>query len=258
MLAASTPTLSQPLALQIQNLSKTLSGRRVLSAIDLQLGAGDRLILLGPNGSGKSTLIRCLTGFLQPDEIRASTTQISIAGHDLQSQPLLAKKALGYAPEPTLLPAALTMRQVLLVAAAARGPSVDIRAGCETLETLGASAWLDRSIASLSLGTRQKLSIAIALLEPCPLIVLDEVFNGLDPLSCYKLKALLHTQNRQHGSALVLSTHDLHLALEIASDIELLQDGAIAASWRGPTLAALQAQGIQALESAVIAGMRQN
>ncbi len=244
---------AKPAALQINKLSKTLAGRSVLSAIDLELGAGDRLILLGPNGSGKSTLIRCLTGLLQPDQAFAS---INIAGLNLHSDPIRAKRAMGYAPDPNLLPGALTMRQALLVAAAARGPKVSIQTSCEALESLAASAWLDRSISSLSLGTRQKLSIAIALLEICPLIVLDEVFNGLDPLSAYQLKALLQTRNREHGSALLLSTHDLHLALEIASAIEMLQDGQIAASWRGSELAGLQAQGMQALEAAIIDSMR--
>lgn len=239
-------------ALRLNHVHANIGARKILHGITLDLSRGQILGLLGPNGSGKSTLIRCITG-----QLAISTGTILIHGRCIASETLLAKTQLGYAPEPGLLPARLTLRQVLQLAACARSNDFGAVIPESTLaqaERLALSRYLDSFISTLSLGTRQKAAILIGLMNAPALIILDEVFNGLDPRSSLALKALL-LELAKAGSAIVLATHGLELASSLLDQMLLLDEGRCAGFWANPEFLALKRQGSSAVELAIVASL---
>lgn len=232
--------------LEIQHLQLRYGATAVLRGVDLQLASGELVGLIGPNGSGKSSLIRCVAGLLPLDG-----GAIRIAGHDVVADPLAARSRLGHAVEPATLPALLRGRQCLELVAQTRG-FVEIPAASLALaEALVLTPWLEQPVAAYSLGTRQKLAIVLALLGDPPLVLLDEVLNGLDPLAAYALKQALRAR-ADAGAAVLLATHGLEVAERFLDRAVLMLDGRIVADWDRAALAALRADG-QGLEGAVVA-----
>ena len=236
-------------ALVVRAINAHLQTRQILHAIDFTLESGAVLGLVGPNGSGKSTLIRCVVGMLTP-----RNGSVQIAGADVKLEPLAAKSQLGFAPDPNLLPADLTMRQVLRLSAIARTNSNGAQVPEATYaqaERLALNRYLDSYISTLSLGTKQKVSVLIALMHAPRLLVLDEVFNGLDPKSAFVLKQMLR-ELAAGGCAIVLATHGLELAADLLTEMLLLSDGQIAAHWRAHEFAQLRGDGAAGLERAIV------
>jgi ABC-2 type transport system ATP-binding protein len=237
------------IALQLSNIHAHLGARHILHGIELNLREGAVLGLVGPNGSGKSTLIRCITGAILP-----SLGEVLIATYHVQHAPLLARQHLGFAPDPNALPSALTVRQCLSLCITARtgsSKSVIPDATMEQAQRLGLNRYLDSFISTLSLGTKQKVAILIGLMQAPSLLVLDEVFNGLDPKSAYVLKQILRELSVQ-GCAIVLATHGLELAADLLSEMVLLSEGRVAAHWQEGAFQELRAGGAAKLEEAIV------
>lgn len=222
----------------------------VLNGVELQLARGDLLGLVGPNGSGKTSLIRAILG-LRP----LSAGRIEIDGIDVASDPRGARALLGFAPDPALLPGYLTLRQALDVAAAAREQTVS-DALLAFGDTLQLAPYWQRRIETLSLGTRQKLAILIALLGDPPLLVLDEVLNGLDPIAGFEVKQELQRRCTS-GTAVLLATHGLEMAPTLLTRAALLANGHIAKTWNADTIALWRHEDPAAFERAVVATLRQ-
>jgi ABC-2 type transport system ATP-binding protein len=240
------------MGLTIEKLCVHRGSRLIVDRVSLSLGGGQILGLVGPNGSGKSTLIQAITGLLAP-----TTGVVQIAGVDIAQQPLKAKAFLGYAPEPALLPAGLLVRQVLQLCAIARRNNSAAAVPEQTIAQatqLGMARYLDSFVSTLSLGTKQKLAVLIALMDAPPCIVLDEVFNGLDPKSSHQLKRILRDL-RELGCAIVLATHGLELAADLLDQMVLLEEGKIKAAWDQAQFAHIQAQGSAGLEAALVAAL---
>ena len=236
-------------ALLVRGLDAHIQSRQILHSINFSLAPGAVLGLVGPNGSGKSTLIRCIVGTLAPHQ-----GCVQIAGVDIQAEPLTARLALGFAPDPTLLPKDLTTRQVLRLSAIARSNNHQAQvpdATYEQAERLALNRYLDSYISTLSLGTKQKVSVLIGLMQAPQLLVLDEVFNGLDPKSAYVLKQILR-ELAAAGSAIVLATHGLELAADLLTEMLLLSEGRIGAHWQANAFAQLRADGAAGLEQAIV------
>lgn len=245
------PALAVP-ALAVKMLDAHIQSRPILHGVNFNLAQGAVLGLVGPNGSGKSTLIRCIVGTLAP---RRGSVQI--AGLDIQLNPLPARAQLGYAPEPNLLPTDLSVCQVLRLSAIARSNSQQAQIPDVTYahaERLALNRYLDSYISTLSLGTKQKVAILIALMHAPKLIVLDEVFNGLDPKSAYVLKQILRELAAQ-GSAIVLATHGLELAANLLTEMLLLSEGQIGAHWQADAFTHLRAGGAAGLEQAIVGAL---
>jgi ABC-2 type transport system ATP-binding protein len=237
-------------ALRTRAITHQYGALPVLRGIDLQIENGEIRGLIGPNGSGKSTLIRVISGLLRP-----TTGQVEIAGIDLQLDPDAARLAFGLAPDPNLLPPRLSGRQCLLVYAATRG-LLEVPPASELLaQRLGMTPWLDRPVATYSLGTRQKLAVLQAVLGHPPLLILDEVLNGLDPISAHELKLELR-ERAAHGSAILLATHGLEAAVELLHSADVLLDGRIHRHFDAQQLQVCRNAGSGAFETAVVAAMR--
>jgi ABC-2 type transport system ATP-binding protein len=224
--------------LEVCELRAGYGSRTVLENISMVLAAGEWFVLLGPNGCGKSTLLDCVVSRLIP-----SGGKISIAGHSLRQASFEAKRHLGYGCAPDVLPALLTARQCLEVHAAAKKLSV---IGDDLLilaEELRFTSYLDAFVDTLSLGTRQKLAVLLALVGDPLLIVLDEAFNGLDPASALILKRHLRARIERRGGALLLATHSLDIVEHYADRAAVLIDGKLKHVWSKDELQRLRTAG---------------
>lgn len=237
--------------LQIAQLHLAFGTNAVLRGVDLSIGRGQLLGLVGPNGSGKTSLIRAVTGLLP-----VAPGQVRIAGIDLAVDPLAARRQFGFAPDPTRLPPALSGRQALSVAAAARGLDTTPASTLELAERLGASPWIDQRIETYSLGTRQKYAILIGLIGDPPLLVLDEVMNGLDPISSHELKLELIERCERKHCGVLLATHGLEIAPTLLTDAALLHEGRIRHRWGADELGHWRHADPGAFERAVVAALR--
>lgn len=237
--------------LVVEALQLTLGTQPVLRGVDLELERGQLLGLIGPNGSGKTSLIRALTGLLP-----ATRGRVLIGGIDIAIDPLGARRQLGFAPEPGNLPGALTGRQCLSVAAAARGLAQIPPDSIALAERLGALRWIDRRVEYYSLGTRQKLAILIGLIGRPPLLILDEVMNGLDPISSHELKLELAERCSERQCAVILATHGLEIAATLLTDAALLVEGSIRHRWTAAELDLWRHADPSAFERAVVAALR--
>jgi ABC-2 type transport system ATP-binding protein len=170
---------------------------------------------VGPNGAGKSTTLRILAGFLG-----ATSGRVSVAGHDVATESLAARRALGYLPETSPLYPELRVREYLACRAQLKQvPRAERRrAVSRALALSGAEEMADTLILHLSRGYRQRVGLADALLASPPLLILDEPTAGLDPNQIREMRSLIHELGREH--TILLSTH-------ILSEVEFSCDRAI-------------------------------
>jgi ABC-2 type transport system ATP-binding protein len=224
--------------LEIRGLRAGYGPRVVIEDLSLAIGPGEWFALMGPNGCGKSTLLDCVAGRLVP-----AAGDIRIAGFSLLADSVNAKRQLGYGCAPETLPGLLTARQCFEVHAGAKGLS-SVDAGLLDLaDELKFTPYLESFVDTLSLGTRQKLSVLLCLVGDPRLIVLDEAFNGLDPASALTLKRHLRTRLEHRGAALLLATHSLDIVEHYADRAGLLIDGRLAREWQKEEINRLRANG---------------
>jgi len=238
-------------ALLLEGLSAGYGRQSVLSGITLSIERGQWYALLGPNGCGKSTLLDCVVG-----RLRLRQGRIAIAGHSLSHDPVGAKRRLGYGCAPDALPGLLTARQCLEIHAHAKAlPHLGVEL-MRLAEELRFTPYLESFVDTLSLGTRQKLAILLALVGDPELIVLDEAFNGLDPASALILKAHLRRRLATTGACLLLATHAIDIVEHEADRAGLLLDGRLRREWSGDEIRSLRSQdrGFEAALAASIGG----
>ena len=213
------------MGIRTESLTKRYGDHMALDRLDLSVGAGELFCYLGPNGAGKTTTIKLLTGLLRPSEGRAF-----VGGFDVVQQPVEAKSILGYVPDHPFLYERLTGREMLAFVAGlyrletrfgAAGLQDRTGALLEQLELAGVA---DRPVDSYSHGMRQKLSFAAALLPEPKVLVVDEPWVGLDPKNIRAVKDDLKRRTRE-GLAVLMSTHSLAIAEELADRVGILHQG---------------------------------
>ena len=234
------------IALDIRDVHARYGKLEVLRGVSLQLRTGQWFCLLGPNGVGKSTLLHCVAGRIVP-----SAGDILVCGHSVRTQPVEAKRKLGFGCAPEQLPALLTGRQCLEVYANAKGLERIDPEVVELGEALKFSGYLDRFVDTYSLGTRQKLCVLLALLGEPALIVLDEAFNGLDPGSALVVKRHLQQRLAANRCGVLLATHSLDIVEHYADKAALLLDGRIVKEWNDSEISAIRQQGSDTFEEAL-------
>jgi ABC-type multidrug transport system ATPase subunit len=205
----------------VRGLEKRFGPVVALRGVALEVPEASLCAVVGPNGAGKSTLLRCLAGLARP-----SAGSIEIAGERAERSRLRAK--VGLLAHATFLYAELSVRENLIFAARLHGVS-DARARAEALlaeDALG--EWAERRAGTLSRGLAQRAALARARVHDPPLLLLDEPFTGLDPRSAERLAARLR-ELRERGRTIVLVSHDLARAAELADRAFVLQRGRLAA-----------------------------
>ncbi len=225
--------------LRLESLTKRFGDHRALDDLSLAIAPGEIYGLIGPNGSGKTTTVKLATGLYRP-----SAGRVLVGGIDLHAAPERAKRLLGYVPDEPFLYERMSGREFLHLV----GELWDVpRPGrAEAIETLGATFGigevLDAYVDGYSRGSRQKLSLAAALLHAPQLLVIDEPLVGLDPESAIRTRELLRDFAARRGGVLVC-THTLPFAEAVCHRLGLLRRGRLVAEGDLATLRSLAGAG---------------
>ncbi len=209
-------------AIKTERLCKHFGEKRAVEALDLDIAPGTFYCFLGPNGAGKTTTIKMLTGLLHPSGGRAL-----LAGHDIQKDPVAAKRLLGYVPDHPFLYDKLTGNEFMqFVAGLYQMDARDFEARRgRLLEMFEIAAVADQLIEDYSHGMRQKLSFASCFLHDPKIVIVDEPWVGLDPKNIRFVKDFLKQRCRGEGLTVFMSTHTLAIAEEIADRIGIIHRG---------------------------------
>jgi ABC-2 type transport system ATP-binding protein len=191
--------------IEIENLHMQFALRNALRGIDATLPAGEICGLIGPNGAGKTTLLRILATVLRP-----SLGRVRIAGHEIAEEPTAVRRVIGYMPDDSSSYAELRVDAFLEFFAHLYGlPRHEItRTIGDILALVDLLPLRHAPIESLSLGTRQRLALARALLHRPKVLLLDEPVSGLDPRARVEMRALLKELGRM-GRTVLISSHVL-------------------------------------------------
>jgi ABC-2 type transport system ATP-binding protein len=212
-------------AIRTTALTRKFGDYAAVDGIDLEVPAGSFYGFLGPNGAGKSTTLKCLVGLLRP-----TSGEIRILGIDPVADPVGAKRAMGIVPEGAALLDRLTAAETLAFVAQVRGiaPAVARSRADDLLALFELAAAGDSVVAEYSHGMRKKLALAVAMLPSPPLLVLDEPFEGIDPISSSQIKRVLHEYVARGGTVL-LTSHILEIVEKVADRIGVLVRGKLVA-----------------------------
>ena len=207
-----------------ERLSKRFGPAVAVVDVSFSVARGEVVGFLGPNGAGKSTTLRILTGVFPPSSGRAS-----VAGHDVVTDALAARRSLGYLPENAALYGEMPVGSYLRFVAEmkdlpARGvPAAVARAMADA----GVERVSQRLIGTLSKGYRQRVGIAQALLGDPPVLLLDEPTSGLDPEQVTEIRALIRGLGAER--TVILSTHILSEVESICSRVIIMHRGRVLA-----------------------------
>jgi lipopolysaccharide export system ATP-binding protein len=213
--------------LQTEGLTKTYRRRRVVDGVSIRVEAGEIVGLLGPNGAGKTTSFRMVVGVVPPDR-----GTVTFDGHDVTRMPMYrrARRGLGYlSQEPSVFRRMSVLDNVLAVLEARRVPRRERLDRAEgLLEELALGHLRDAFGATLSGGERRRLEIARALATQPKLLLLDEPFAGVDPITVEEIQKILR-QLVVRGIAILITDHAVEATLRIAGRAYILDHGVVIA-----------------------------
>ena len=211
--------------IELIHLVKRFGDLVAVNDLSLNVPRGEFFAVLGPNAAGKTTTLRILAGLIKP-----SSGSARVAGFDVQTQPVEARRRLAYVPDFPFLYDKLTPWEFfrftgqLFQMEDARIRSV----ANELVARFNLEPYLGKQIEGLSHGTRQRVAIASALLHAPEVVVLDEPMVGLDPHHARVLKDVLKEKSRQ-GITIFISSHQLSVAEEMADRIGIIHQGRLVA-----------------------------
>ncbi len=205
--------------IEVVDFHKSYNQTVAVDGLSFVAGPGQILGLLGPNGAGKTTTMRAIAGIIPP-----TRGTLRVAGHDVEREPVLAKRQLAYVPDDPKLFEALTVREHLRFVAAA----YDVRAWAEParrlLDEFELNDHADKLAQELSRGMRQKVAICCAYLHEPRAILVDEPLTGLDPRGIRTMKRSLRDRAAA-GATVVISSHLLALVEDLCTHLLILHHG---------------------------------
>jgi len=211
--------------IELNHLVKRFGDLVAVNDVSLKIGRGEFFAMLGPNAAGKTTTIKLLTGLMKP-----SSGSASICGFDVQSQPLEARSRLAYVPDFPFLYDKLTAWEFFrFTGEIFRLDAARIQKNSrELVSRFHLEEYADRTLESLSHGTRQRIAIVSALLHDPEVFVIDEPMVGLDPQHARVVKDVLKERSLA-GTTVLVSTHQLNIAEEMADRIGIIHGGKLIA-----------------------------
>jgi ABC-2 type transport system ATP-binding protein len=213
-------------ALRMIGLHKAFRETVAVDHVDLTVLSGSFFGLVGANGAGKTTAISMAVGLLRPDAGRSE-----VLGVDVWADPMRARRLMGVLPDGLAMPERLTGRELLTLIGQLRGldPDVIAQRTQDLLEVMGLTGAERTLIVDYSTGMRKKIGLATALLHAPRLLVLDEPFEAVDPVSAATLRAIL-VRFVADGGSVVLSSHVMALVEQLCNTVAMMALGMVVAA----------------------------
>ena len=212
--------------ISVDQFSKSYGDFAAVKDLSFEAGAGDILGLVGSNGAGKTTTLRTLSGIIAP-----TSGRLAIAGHDIVTDPINAKMALGYIPDdPRLFDTMTVWEHLAFSAAAYRVENFEPKAEA-LLQSFALASKKDTLAHDLSRGMRQKVAIACAYLHDPKVVLFDEPLTGLDPRGIRTIQDSMR-ERAAAGATVVISSHLLGLVENLCTHLLVLDHGEC--RWFGP------------------------
>ncbi|PJN89683.1 ABC transporter ATP-binding protein [Bacillus sp. mrc49] len=207
--------------LSVKGLKKKIGDREIIKGIDFDLNEGEVFGFLGPNGAGKTTTIRMLVGLIKP-----TAGSIRICGHDVRKDFTKAMQYMGCIVEnPELYPFLSGWDNLLHFARML--PEVGKQRIGEVVELVGLQARIHDKVKTYSLGMRQRLGIAQAMLNSPKLLILDEPTNGLDPAGIREMRQFIRKLAEEEGMSVLVSSHLLGEIQQLCDRVAIIKNGQI-------------------------------
>lgn len=203
----------------VSALTKLYGSFKAVDSISFDVQPGEVLGLVGPNGAGKTTTLRCLAGIMRP-----TTGAVEIGRHNIQTDPVPAKRELAFIPDEPHLFDYLTVQEHLRFMARIFGVADAETRIPALLAELELTDKLTTLPGELSRGMKQKLAIACGLLHNPSALILDEPLTGLDPAGIKKMRGTI-AQRARSGTAVILSSHLLNLVEELCTKLLVIRKG---------------------------------
>ncbi len=210
--------------IELRGVSKLFGTRKAVDHLDLSVKAGELFAFLGPNGAGKTTTIKMVCGLLRP-----TTGVVKVGGYDAGSPE--ARQLIAYVPDQPYLYEKLTGREFLRFVVEMYGldPRASTRRINDLIDTFEMGDYVDELSENYSHGMKQRVVFAAALVHDPKVLIVDEPLVGLDPRSARIVKDLFVSQARS-GVAVLMSTHLLSIAEELADTIGIVDHGRMLAN----------------------------
>ena len=213
------------MSIQIESLTKQYGNQIALDGISFEVKPGEIVGFLGPNGAGKSTTMKIATGYLP-----ATSGRVLVAGFDVATQPMDARRNVGYLPEHNPLYLDMYVKEFLEFVGSLfgmKGNALKTRI-TDMIQTCGLELEQSKKIGQLSKGYRQRVGLAQALIHNPPVLILDEPTTGLDPNQLADIRALIKTIGQQ--KTVLFSTHIMQEVEAICHRAVIIDRGRIVAN----------------------------
>ena len=217
---------AREIVLKVAGLVKRFDEKTAVAGIDLEIRAGSFFGIVGPNGAGKTTTLSMVTGLLKPD-----AGHVTVHGADVWSNPVVAKRTMGVLPDRLRLFDRLTGAQLLYYSGILHGleKSVVRSRSADLSAAFGLEDSLDRLVTDYSAGMTKKIAIAAAMIHSPRLLVLDEPFESVDPVSAANVVEILQKYVAA-GGTVVMSSHTMSLIERICDSVAVVVNGAVLAT----------------------------
>lgn len=205
------------MVIQVEGLVKRYGEVVAVDRLSFEVEQGEVFGLLGPNGAGKTTTIRVVMDILQPDE-----GQVRVLGRS----PWETKEQMGYLPEERGLYRNLKVLETLVYLAQLKGMAHTTARdrAMRLLEQVELADWAQRKVRDLSRGMQQRLQFIASLIHDPQVLILDEPFQGLDPVNVERIKGFIRRLHEE-GKTIILSTHQMNLVEALCNRILLIDEG---------------------------------
>jgi ABC-2 type transport system ATP-binding protein len=211
--------------IELVHLVKKFGDLVAVNDISLKIGKGEFFAVLGPNAAGKTTTLKILAGLMKP-----TSGSARVAGLDVLEHPLEARRRMAFVPDFPFLYDKLTPWEFFRFTGQLFGMEEERmqRNGSKLVERFNLEAFANKMIEGLSHGTKQRVAIVSALLHDPEIFVIDEPMVGLDPQHARVVKDILKERSRE-GMTVLVSTHQLSVAEEMADRIGIIHGGRLVA-----------------------------